>query len=105
MTKETDGFYCKGKKVADLPQIDFSSHETPKTKLEVTNEFNLSNKIYDRDVVIIFSDEKRVINVFHVKEFIKRLKEEIQGLNYFSERNFKIVLPEIIDKLAGEKLK
>lgn len=39
-----------------------------------------------------------------IKEFIKILKDEIHKLGSFSERNFKIVFPQIIDALAGEKL-
>ena len=39
-----------------------------------------------------------------VKEFIKKVKQEIKDLRLFSERNFKIVLPQKIGRLAGEKL-
>lgn len=68
----------------------------------MTEEFNLSKKIIgeDEDVGI-----KGDLQVQDVKEFINRLKIEIAKLNHFSQRNFKIVLPQIIDKLAGEKLK
>lgn len=39
-----------------------------------------------------------------VKESIRELKEEIDGLGSFSLRNIKDVLPTIIKKVFGEKL-
>jgi len=54
-------------------------------------EFNLSEKIWET-----LDDKLEVIGVWHVREFIRRLKEEMQ------KPNAKVF--EIIDKLAGKEL-
>jgi len=62
-------------------------------------EFNLSDKI-DYDV--------GMIETHHVKEFIRLLKEKLTDNNPTDTRLFMICQADIldlIDKLAGEKLK
>jgi hypothetical protein len=64
-------------------------------------DFNLSEKIYDIEVCPIYTDERRVINVYHIKEFIQLLKR------IFPNDDVPIKSSEInetLDKLAGEKL-
>lgn len=64
----------------------------------MTEEFNLSEKI-----TRILGDEQHyhdVIYPSYVKEFIRRLKEELDSYSNISKTNIKI----LIDKLAGEKL-
>jgi len=63
-----------------------------------TSEFNLSNFIYEG--LHVSGD----LPVFKVKEFIRRLKEELED-SYDKYEGTWIYTPwEIIDKLAGEKL-
>lgn len=69
-------------------------------------EFDLSKKIYDIDTCPIFSDERRVINVFHIKEFIKLLKEKGKCKNPSQNGEIIYLLSEKeINELAGERLK
>lgn len=79
-------------------------------------EFNLSDKIHENiPVKYMFDDGDRTfeegeeydfIRVEDVKEFIKRLKEE---LNKYCNNKDKVVYVELfkedIDKLAGDKLR
>jgi hypothetical protein len=104
MTKETDGFYCKGKKVANLPEGSVSDYKTPEHKLEVTNEFNLSNRIWEVPYLQGVQAKEIAISAEDVKEFIRLLKERTCKSPYICG-DLKRELKEIIDKLAGEKLK
>lgn len=60
-------------------------------------EFNLSEKIFVAD-----SDE--VIHIIDVKEFIRRLKNEITHQFDWDKDINDLVVRAIIDELAGEKL-
>jgi len=91
---------------------------SPEYKEEMTNlaVFNLSEKIGNRKKVETeFADKygdfvtiRDVIDVEDVKEFIRLLKDKIcitrqkRGQDYI---DIKIEIEQIIDKLAGEKLK
>ncbi len=59
----------------------------------MTEEFNLSNKIYNSQRQYL--EDNKWIHIEDFKEFIKRLEEDIE----FGEEHKKI-----IKKLAGEKL-
>lgn len=60
----------------------------------MTNEFNLSEKIGD-----VGDEWDSALTQSNVKEFIRLLKEELGKNSYFT------LAQELIDKLAGEKLK
>jgi len=71
-------------------------------------EFNLSDKIWN-DINDIYEDEALMdcIPIEDVKEFIRLLKKEIDGLDFFmsgSKLRFDDWLKAEIDKLAGDKL-
>lgn len=75
-------------------------------------EFNLSEKIKEDEEIlkeielnkIILQRDYDFIQIKDVKEFIKRLKEEFKTPYGTIETTTKDVF-EIIDKLAGDKLK
>jgi hypothetical protein len=103
MTKETDGFYCKGKKVANLPEGSVSDYKTPEHKLEVTEKFNLGDKVTIGRFAPTNQSQFSYYKEEDVKEFIRRLKEDFcccseedRGICYHCR---------VIGKLAGEKLK
>ncbi len=62
-------------------------------------EFNLSKKRIDKLDGYIYREK-------NVKEFIKRLKEEMSNPRMFDDNPIAvcIVVEELIDKLAGEEL-
>ena len=61
----------------------------------MVEEFNLSEK---EQVLVFIEDKYNYYKTKDVKEFIKRLKEEMKGLKG------EVALDLIIDKLAGPKL-
>ena len=74
-------------------------------------EFCLSEKIFDRDVCPVYTDEQRVIQIRDVKEFIRLLKEASENNDWEVaiddgvEDGFRVIDgSEYIDKLAGSKL-
>ena len=67
----------------------------------MTEEFNLSEKIENG---IINDIGYFWINQTDVKEFIKRLKEEVKNDLWFDDKGDSLRFNKIIDKLAGEKL-
>jgi hypothetical protein len=75
----------------------------------MTEEFNLSEKIIILNEginTIKVKDYCPLIHTEDVKEFIRRLKEEVKDQNnrYFGDISM-IDIFETMDKLAGEKLK
>lgn len=69
----------------------------------MTEQFNLSDKVNQYGYNDDGTPDSDILEVDDVKEFIKKLKEEIDNLLAF-ESNKKIVANQIIDKLAGERL-
>jgi len=74
------------------------------TKKEIEKEFNLSEKI---GITNLFPNNREILKVEDVKEFIKLLKEETGNWNMSNEFKGFIKISHvhlIIDKLAGDKL-
>ena len=72
--------------------------------MNAVKQFNLSEKIFDGLVNEDYNDN--ILFVSDVKEFIRRLKEEIKPIPINSrEKQIISAITEIIDKLAGEHLK
>ena len=69
----------------------------------MTEQFNLSDRVNQYGYNDDGTPDSDILEVDDVKEFIKKLKEEIDNLLVF-ENNKKIVANQIIDKLAGERL-
>ena len=72
----------------------------------MSEEFNLSDKINCLGAFMgVESGKQIIIHIEDVKEFIRRLKEEIKFMITANDgRYFKEQLEPKIDKLAGEKL-
>ena len=66
-------------------------------------KFNLSEKIKVECLALPLGKQVENIRKSDVKEFINRLKEEIDDTDWFNKRDIYCVW-KIIDKLAGDKL-
>lgn len=64
-------------------------------KIEIAKEFELGNGI--------IKSKREVIESFHVKEFVRRLKKRFSDKDMPKYNGF--IIREEIDKLAGDKLK